>query len=146
MKAVNPIPSGYHTVTPYLPVRGCKALIAFMTKGLGAEVTSKSETPDGTVMNAEVKIGTSMVMVAEARPDYKPSSTMLYLYVPDVDAFYRAALAGGGKSVLEPMDQFYGDRSGAVEDPCANQWWIASRKEDLTAEEIARRAEAAGKR
>ncbi len=79
-------------------------------------------------------------MMGRVRGDMKPMPGMIYLYVPDVDSLYRAALAAGGKSVREPADQFYGDRTAGVEDPCGNQWYIATHIEDVSPDELIRRA------
>jgi uncharacterized glyoxalase superfamily protein PhnB len=133
------IPSGYPTVTPYLAVRGAREAIEFVQRAFDAEVKHLSARPDGTLMNAEVRIGTSMVMFGEASKD-STWPAMLYLYVENADDWYSRAIAAGGKSIREPEDQFYGDRVGAVEDASGNQWWIATRKEDLSDQDIARRA------
>ena len=93
-------------------------------------------------MHAEVKIGDSRIMLAEACGAWTPMPTMIHLYVPDTDATYRSALEAGATSLQEPADQFYGDRSGGVKDAFGNHWWIATHKEDLSAEEMQRRREA----
>jgi PhnB protein len=121
------IPSGYRTITPYFAVPGAPGLIAFLKEAFGAEEIERHTTPDGTVMNAELKIGDSMVMLGEAPPEHKPMAAMLYMYVADADALYKRAMQAGAKSVRAMADQSYGDRVGAVEDPCGNQWWIATR-------------------
>ena len=137
--SVKPIPDGFHTVTPYLAVKDAAGCIEFLKKGLGAEVIQVSAMEDGTVMNSEIRIGSSMVMVAEARPDYlRPAN--LYLYVEDCDAWYKRAVEAGAESVMEPTDQFYGDRSAGFKDAHGNEWWVATRKENLTSEEIRKRA------
>jgi PhnB protein len=92
--------------------------------------------PDGTVMNAELRIGDSMVMLGEAPKGRKIMTSMLYMYVIDPDSVYERAIKAGGKAIREPADQIYGDRVGAVEDPCGNQWWIATRKENVSDEEL----------
>ena len=139
--AVKPVPDGYHTITPYFAVRDAAKQIDFLKKAFGAEVFEQMAMPDGTIMHAQVKVGDSIVMVGQANdPSYKPFPAMLYMYVPDADAVFRKAVEAGGKVVLEPTDQFYGDRSGAVEDPSGNQWWIATHKEDMSSEELMRRA------
>jgi PhnB protein len=138
--SVQPIPTGYHTVTPYILVRGAPKLIEFLKKGFDAEEVAVSKLSDGTVKNAELKIGNSMVMLSEAG-DHSPGHSMFYLYVKDVDAVFRKAVAAGGKVVVEPTDMFYGDRSGGIEDFAGNQWWIATRKENVSPEEVAKRAE-----
>lgn len=139
--SVKPIPDGYHSLTPYLIVNGAAALIDFLIKAFDARETYRTATPDGTVMHAEIRIGDSMMMLSEARPDLPPMPTMLYLYVEDTDALYKRAIEAGATSIAEPTNHFYGDRSGGVKDPSGNQWWIATHVEDVSAEEIARRAE-----
>jgi uncharacterized glyoxalase superfamily protein PhnB len=98
-------------------------------------------TPDGTIMHAEVRIGDSPVMMGEARGEHKPMPGSIYLYVDDTDATYRRALQAGATSLMEPADQFYGDRSASVVDPVGNHWFIATHIEDVPPEELARRAE-----
>ncbi|MEK7470244.1 MAG: VOC family protein [Planctomycetota bacterium] len=137
--AVRPIPKGYHTVTPYLAVKGSRKLLAYVQKAFGARPIDVVDGPRGTVMHAEVKIGDSMVMMGED-PKGRPST--LCLYVRDCDAVFRSAVKAGGKVVRKPADQFYGDRSGAVKDPCGNQWYIHTHIENLTPNEIATRAAA----
>ena len=144
--AVKPIPDRYHTVTPYLTCSGVAKLIDFLKAAFGAEEIERSPGPDGTIAHAEVKIGDSVIMMGEPRGDKKPYNAMLYLYVEDVDATYKKAVAAGGKSILEPTTQFYGDRSGAVADHAGNQWWIATHVEDVSPEEMAKRAAAQGKK
>lgn len=138
----NPVPDGHHTVTPYLTVRGADRLIEFARNAFGATAVRRMERPDGTIHHAEIRIGDSIVMIAEATEQWPPMPTMLHLYVADVDDVHRRALAAGGASIGEPADMPYGDRSGGVTDPCGNQWWIATRIEDLSDDEIARRAAA----
>jgi uncharacterized glyoxalase superfamily protein PhnB len=98
--------------------------------------------PDGVVMHAEVRIGDSMVMLSDGGGEWKPMPAVLYLYVPDADATYRRALDAGATSVQEPTTQFYGDRHGGVRDPSGNVWWIATRVEDVSPEELQKRAAA----
>jgi len=137
---VQPIPEGFHTVNPYLAIRGVDRLIEFLKEGFGAELASRHAMPDGRVMNAIVRIGDSMVLMGEAAEGQPTFPGMLYVYVEDTDALYERAVAAGGKSVMEPADQFYGDRNAAVEDPSGNQWWIATHVEDISDEELVRRA------
>ncbi|MFN7959610.1 MAG: VOC family protein [Holophagaceae bacterium] len=141
---VAPIPAGYHTVSPYLVVPNGLAFLAFVEKAFGAVERSRTLRPDGTIANAEVQIGDSMLMVAQAREPWKPMPSGFYLYVPDTDAVYRAALAAGGQSLMEPSDQFYGDRNAGVQDPWGNNWWIATHMEDVDEAEIQRRMAARG--
>ncbi|MBK7869473.1 MAG: VOC family protein [Saprospiraceae bacterium] len=136
---VNPIPEGFHTVTPYLLVKDSLALVDFLKKTFDAEEISIMSNPDGTVGHGQMRIGNSIVMLAEARGDYPPMPTMLYLYVEDVDAAYQRGIASGGKSLREPTDEFYGDRSCGLLDACGNQWWVATHIEDVSPEEMQRR-------
>jgi len=142
--SVKPIPDGYHTVTPYLILADPDQVIRFLERGLNAKVVGRMTLPDGSVSHADVLIGDSHVMLGGARGERKPFVSMLYLYVPDCDALYRQALAAGGQPVLPPTDMFYGDRTGAIRDPAGNEWWIATHKEDLSLEEIAKRQAASG--
>jgi len=144
--AVKPIPDGYHTITPYLTVQGVPKLLDFLKQAFAAQEIERMMRPDGTVGHAEVRIGDSVVMMGEAGGEWQPMPGALYLYVNDVDAVYKRALQAGAISTMEPMDQFYGDRSAGVKDPSGNQWWIATHKEDVPPEELKRRAEAAMKR
>lgn len=139
---VSPIPDGFRTLTPYLVVDGAARLIEFVTKGLGGELKMRHDVPGsgGRVMHASMKVGDSMLMLADAPEGAPATKSMVYMYVPDTDAVYRGAMAAGAKSLMEPADQFYGDRSAGVEDPCGNQWWIATHREDMTDEELMRRA------
>ena len=141
-KSVKPIPDGAHTVTPYLVVEGVPKLIDFLKQAFGAEELFRMARPDGGVMHAEVKIGDSMIMIGEAMGQWKPKPCSLYLYVEDVDAVYQRAIQAGGTSVGEPKDQFYGDRSGGVTDPCGNHWGTGTHIEDVSREEMEKRAAA----
>ena len=143
--AAKPIPDGYHTVTPYLIVPDVAAELAFLEQAFGAEVTMRMQGPDGSVSHAEARVGTSMLMFGASSGKWPPMPCMLYLYVEDVDTVYARAVAAGAESIMEPADQFYGDRNGGVRDAFGNQWWVGTHVEDLTPEEIARRAAAAGK-
>ena len=140
--AVRPIPEGFHTVTPYLLVTDARRLIEFLKQAFGAEVAHQSTRPDGGILHAQVRIGDSPVMMGEVSGPWQPMPGSLYLYVPDTDAVYRRALEAGGTSVMEPADQFYGDRNAGVKDPVGNVWWIATHIEDVSDEELARRVQA----
>jgi PhnB protein len=140
--AVKPIPDGFHTVTPYLLVKGAGGLIDFAKQAFGAEEVYRSTLPDGDVMHALLRIGDSMVMLGEARGEYSPMQAMLHLYVEDVDSAFARAVQAGGVSLREPANQFYGDRSGGLKDEWGNQWWISTHVEDVSAEEIERRQKA----
>lgn len=142
---VSPIPPGFHTVTPYLIVQGAERLIEFLQQAFGAEVLFRTNAPDGRISHAELRIGDSMIEMGEGNEQWQPRPCALHLYVPDADAIYRRALAAGATSLSEPADVFYGDRAASVVDPSGNQWFIATRQEDLSYEEMTRRAQAAGK-
>lgn len=142
--AVKPIPEGYHSVTPYLVVEGAGALIDFAKQALDAEETFRMPGPQGQIMHAELRLGDSMVMLADASgADNPPMPAMIHLYVPDVDSYYKRALAAGATSLREPADQFYGDRSAGVQDKFGNRWWLATHVEDVPADEMEKRAAAA---
>jgi PhnB protein len=142
--AVNPIPAGYHTVTPYLTVANARAEIDFLKRAFNAKTTETlSQDSDGNIRHAELEIGDSMIMLGQARDQWKARPTSFYLYVSDCDSWYKRAIEAGAKSLMEPADQFYGDRHGGIEDPEGNYWWIATHIEDVSHEELQRRAEAA---
>ncbi len=142
---VKPVPDGYHTVTPYLVVADAARQIAFVAQAFGAREMHRHTLPDGSVTHAEVQIGDSKIMLGQARDPFTPRPCNVYLYVEDADAAYRQALQAGAKSVMEVKDQFYGDRSGGVEDSNGNYWWIATHIEDVSPEEIERRFAAMGR-
>lgn len=143
---VKPIPEGFRTVTPYLLADGCAGLIDFLVKALGAVETGRHAMPDGKIMHAQIRVGDSMIMLGDPPPGHPALPCMLYLYVPDADALHRRAVAAGAKSIAPVADQFYGDRSGAIEDPCGNKWWIATHKEDMSEAELMKRAAAVKKK
>jgi len=136
-----PIPEGYHTLTPYLVVDGAEKVIRFMKDAFGAQaVFEPMMRPDGKIMHAEFKVGDSVVMIADASERAKPTSTMLHVYVPNVDAVYQKALKAGATSEMEPADMFYGDRAGGVKDPAGNRWHIGTHIEDVAPAELKKRA------
>lgn len=150
---VKPIPEGYHSVTPYLIVKDAARAIEFYKKAFGATELLRFPDPSGKVGHAEIKIGDSPIMLADEFPEkgarspqsFGGSPVLIHLYVEDVDARVRQAVAAGAKLVRPVEDQFYGDRSGGVEDPFGYVWYLATHKEDLTPEEMRRRAAAAGR-
>lgn len=138
---VQPIPEGYSSVTPYLVVPGVDGVLSFVQTVFDAEITGEPiRRPDGSVMHAEVRIGDARVMMGEPTGDMPPLPAMLYVYVEDTDATYARALAAGGESVMEPADQFYGDRNAGVRGPGGTMWWMGTHVEDVSEEEIRRRA------
>ncbi len=141
--AVKPIPDGFHSVTPYLIVQGVAKLIDFLKQSFEAEETmARTTRPDGTIMHAEVRIGDSIIMMGEPMGKFQPMPGSIYLYVNDTDAVYKRALQAGATSMMEPADQFYGDRNAGVKGPTGNVWWIATHIEDVSPEELEKRAEA----
>ena len=145
-KAVKPVPEGYHTITPQLALDDAARTIEWYKKALGADELGRSVGPDGKIMHAEIKIGDSRVMVNDVMMGKGPqalggSPASLWLFVDDSDALFNRAVGAGAKVSMAMADQFWGDRAGAVVDPAGYTWWIATRKEDLTAAEMRQRAD-----
>ena len=148
---VKAIPDGYHTATPYLIIKGAASAIEFYKKAFGAKELMRLAQPDGQIGHAEIKIGDSPIMLADEYPEmgYRSPQSLggspvsILLYVENVDALFDQAVAAGGKVTMPVKDQFYGDRSGTLSDPFGHVWTIASRKENLSPEEIQNRAAAA---
>jgi PhnB protein len=148
--AVQPIPEGYHSVTPYLIVNGAAKALDFYAQALGAEERMRMPGPGGKVMHAEIQIGDSVVMLADEFPEMGARSPQsiggtpvgICLYVEDVDAVFKRAIAAGAKEERPLVNQFYGDRSGTIIDPFGHKWTIATHVEDVTPEEMGRRAAA----
>jgi len=137
-----PIPEGYHSVTPTLNVQGAAKAIDFVKRAFGAEELLRMPGPGGAIQHAEVRIGDSIVMLSDAvRDPAMPGS--IFLYVEDADAVYEQARKAGATSLMPPTDMFWGDRMARVKDPVGNLWAIATHTEDLSPEEIAKRAAAA---
>ena len=147
---VRPIPKGYYTVTPYLIVNGAANALNFYKRAFDAEELMRVADPSGKVGHAEIKIGNSPIMLADEFPEmgYRGPQSLggspvsILLYVEDVDAQFNRAVAAGAKVRKPVADQFYGDRSGTLEDPFGHIWTIATHKVDLTFEEIRKRAAA----
>jgi PhnB protein len=143
------IPEGYNTVTPYLIVEGAARALAFYKKAFGAKEVMRFDGPDGKVGHAEIRIGNSPIMLADEFPDmgakgpqaFGGSPVSLHLYVEDVDGLAKQAVAAGAKLTRPVEDQFYGDRLGSVTDPFGHVWHIATHKEDLSPEEMKKRAD-----
>ena len=140
--AVKPIPTGQHSVTPYLVVEGAAKLIDFIKQAFDGKEEERMARPDGSIMHAQIRIGDSVVMLSDATAQFKPTSAMIHLYLEDADAAYKRAIQAGATSLMEPANQFYGDRSGGVLDPFGTKWWVATHVEDVTPEEMAKREEA----
>ena len=148
-KAKSAVPNGFHTITPQLTLDNAAQSIEWYKKALGAEETSRAAGPDGKIMHAELKIGNSKFMVNDAMMGSKGpkalggSPASLWLYVDDCDTIYNRAMQAGAKPLEGPMgqlgDQFWGDRAGSFKDPEGYMWTVATRKEDLTPEEIQQR-------
>ena len=143
------IPKGHHTVTPSLFVAGAAKAIDFYRRALGAEEVMRFPAPDGTIMHAELRIGDSIIMLADEMPDQGgrgPKSiggtpVSFFVYGENVDAAWKRAVDAGAKPVVPLADQFWGDRTGCLEDPFGHQWWLAQHIEDLTPEELRKNAE-----
>jgi PhnB protein len=143
LMAVKPIPDGYHAVTPYLVVDGASKLIDFLKGTFGATELFRMPAPGDRVGHAEVKIGDSNIMIADNTGEWPARPAMLYVYVTDVDATHKRALSAGATQVKEPANQFYGDRSSGITDAFGNYWGIATHVEDVSPEELERRAKQA---
>ena len=142
MSQVNYKPEGFHSVTPYLTVEGAAKLLEFLKQAFGAEEIGRYPEPGGRIAHAAVRIGDSMVEMSDSTSEWPPTPCSLHFYVPDVDAVYQRAIKAGGISLREPADQFYGERSAAVRDVCGNNWFLGTRIESLTREQIETRASA----
>jgi PhnB protein len=148
-KAKSAIPEGLHTITPQLTLDNATEAIEWYKKALGAEETSRATGPDGKILHAELRLGNSRIMVNDAMMGGKGpkalggSPASLWVYVEDCDALFKRALAAGGQvapgGMGQMQDQFWGDRSGSVIDPSGYVWTIATRKEDLTPQEMKQR-------
>ena len=149
--SVKPIPAGYHTVTPYLIIKGAARAIEFYKKAFGATELLRLEGPDGKIGHAEIKIGDSPIMLADEVPQYGfsgPESfggtpVSMLLYVENVDKRFEQAIAAGATSTRPVADQFYGDRAGTLVDPFGHVWTLATHVEDVPQDEIDRRFKAA---
>jgi PhnB protein len=145
-KAANPIPPGFHTITPQLNVKDAAKYSEFLQKAFGAVETSRSPGPGGKLMHVEVRIGDSILMFADHFPEFGAPATVegnypfsFHVYVPDVDALWKKAIAAGCTETMPLSDAFWGDRYGQVKDPFGFNWALATRKEELTPAEMAER-------
>jgi PhnB protein len=146
---VKPVPEGFHTITAHLSVRGADKAIEFYTNAFGAQVIGVHHTPDGKVMHGMLKIGDSFLMLADEFPGMGTpapqtlggSAVVLNIYVDDVDGLWKQAVSAGATVTMPLADQFWGDRYGQIKDPFGHNWALASRKENITPEEMERRAQ-----
>jgi PhnB protein len=147
---IKPIPKGYHAVTPYLSVKGASSAIGFYKRAFGAKEIMRILAPGGTIGHTEIQIGDSRIMLADEYPDmnfrgphsFGGTSVHIHLYVQDVDRVVKKAVTAGAKVLRPVTDQFYGDRSGSLEDPFGHVWHVASHKEDIPTKELKKRAAA----
>ena len=147
MSKVNYIPEGYNTVTPYLVIKGAAKAIDYYKNVFGATVVVRMDGPDGMVGHAELQIGDSRFMLADENPSmgHRSAETIgaspvsLYVYLPDCDKIVDKAVAGGAKILRPVADQFYGDRSGFIQDPFGHLWGIATHVEDVSPQEMKER-------
>jgi len=145
-----PVPEGFHTATPYLIITNAARAIEFYKDVFGATELTRLATPDGKLGHAEIKIGDSRLMLADEFPEWDArspqtiggSAVHIMLYVEDVDAVVSRAVGAGAQLFKPVADQFYGDRSGSITDPFGHKWTIATHKEDVSPEEMKRRAAA----
>jgi uncharacterized glyoxalase superfamily protein PhnB len=148
--AARPIPEGFHTLTPYLTVKDAPRAIEFYKRAFGAEVRGIHYAPDGRIMNADLKIGDSILLLNEEFPNMgaKSAQTLgdspvtIHMYVEDVDKLFNQARAAGAKAVTPVMNMFWGDRYAQLTDPFGHKWSVATHKEDLTSAEIEKRGRA----
>ncbi len=148
--SVTAIPAGHHTVTPYLAIQDAVKALEFYKKAFGATESCRLMMPDGRLGHAEIRLGDSVIMLSDEFPKYGGqalqtlggSPVSIHLYVEDVDAFFKSALVAGAKERKPVADQFYGDRSGQLEDPFGHLWWVATHKEDIAPEEMQKRMQA----
>ena len=147
--ATKAIPDGYHSVTPYLIIKGAAAAIDFYKRAFGATELMRMPSPDGRIGHAEIKIGDSAIMLADEHPQmgYRSPQSLggagvsMMVYVERVDDVFKRAVEMGAKELQPVQDQFYGDRSGTLQDPFGHTWTIATHMEDIPPEEMRRRAE-----
>jgi uncharacterized glyoxalase superfamily protein PhnB len=144
----NPIPDGFHTVSPHIVIKGAGQAIDWYKKAFGAEELFRMPAPDGSIMHAEIRIGDSPIMIAEEFPtmgvkgpkSIGGSPVTIHLYVKDVDKVYNQAVAAGATAAMPPADMFWGDRYGKLIDPYGHHWSVATHMEDLTPEQCSQRA------
>jgi PhnB protein len=144
-----PVPEGYHTITPYLAVDSATEAIDFYQRAFGAKERIRTDGPQGSIMHAELEIGDSLIMLSDPFPQAstKPprelggTSVSIFAYVEDIDSVYKQAIDAGASSLMEPDDMFWGDRFGSVQDPFGHSWTIATHVEDVSPQEMEKRSE-----
>lgn len=147
---VNPIPEGFHAVTPHLIIKNASEAIDFYKRAFGAEELVRMPGPDGKLMHAEIRIGGSPLMIADENPAWGcfgptgSSPVTIHLYVRDTDAVVASAEKAGATVLMPAQDMFWGDRFAKIQDPFGHQWSIGTHKEDVSPEEMGRRAAAMG--
>ncbi len=147
---VKPIPDGYRTITPYLYIRGVAKALDFYKKAFGAVEKVRMPGPGGSVMHAEMTIGDSIFMLGDENPErgvkspqtYGGTTNAMFLYVDDVDSWFKRAVGAGATAKSQPADMFWGDRYGTLLDPFGHEWGIATHKEDLTPQQMEERLKA----
>ncbi len=148
---VKPVPEGYRTITPYLYVRGAAKALDFYKRAFGAVEKVRMPGPGGSIMHAEIRIGDSMLMLGDENPErgvkspqaYGGPTGAIFLYVDDVDAWFKRAVGAGATAKVPPTDMFWGDRYGTLVDPFGHEWGLATHKEDLTPQQMEERRKAA---
>ncbi|SRR6266508_4378610 len=133
-------PDQYNVIDPYIVVKGVSAFIDFLKAAFDAKEDMRIPNPDGTIGHAEVRVGDSVLLMFDSNPAWPTTPAFLRIYVPDADKTFDVALKAGAVAVTEPMESFLGERGARVRDPVGNIWWIISRVEELTPEQIDKRA------
>jgi PhnB protein len=144
-----PVPEGYHTITPYLAVDSAAEAIDFYRRAFGAKERVRMDGPGDSIMHAELEIGDSLIMLSDPFPQASTvppkqlggTSVSIFVYVENIDELYKKAIDAGASSLMEPDDMFWGDRFGSVQDPFGHSWTIATHIEDVAPEEMQRRSE-----
>ena len=150
MPTVQPIPEGFHSVSPTMVIKNAAEAIEFYQKAFGAELIMRLNGPHDSIMHAEIRIGNSMIMIGEEWPGHhvKSPTTLngttlsLHIYVRDVDAAHKRAIAAGAKEIMAPADMFWGDRFSSVTDPYGHSWSLATHVKDMTEEECQKAGDA----
>lgn len=151
MAQVKPVPQGYHTATPYLTIKNAARALDFYKKAFGAQEVARMDAPDGKVAHAEIKVGDSMIMIAEEMPgsgNRSPESlggttASIFLYVDNADAIFDRAVSAGAQVETALADMFWGDRYGRLKDPFGHSWSVATHKEDVAPAEMEKRMQEA---